>query len=75
MNIFSRVAYRVLSLACVLACSNAGWVSAEEAFRPPAVPLVTCDPYFSIWSRADELMATCFTILNPELPSRSWPPE
>ena len=37
-----------LALAGVFACANFGVLSAE-VLRPPCVPIVSCDPFFSIW--------------------------
>ncbi|MFU7557382.1 glutaminase domain-containing protein [Roseiconus sp. JC912] len=58
----NRTLQTCLMLASVvLGMSVTKTTSAEEAFRPPAVPLVACDPYFSVWSQSDNLWETATT--------------
>ena len=41
-------------LLCILSAGASLAIDAAT-LRPPAVPLVACDPYFSIWSQGDQL--------------------
>ena len=50
----ARFLVRILA-AVALACGFAAWAQNLPPTRPPAVPLVAHDPYFSIWSMTDRL--------------------
>ena len=50
-----KVAFITLLAAALLVAGLSNPQTAQAEFRPPAVPLVTCNPFLSIWSEADHL--------------------
>ncbi len=55
MNPIKNVSCRGAWLGALAALIIPAFAAQAEVLRPPAVPLVTCDPYFSVWSPADVL--------------------
>jgi hypothetical protein len=48
-----RYIFRRLAMFCAVAIVSTAF--AQQAHRPPAVPLAVNDPYFSLWSMSDKL--------------------
>jgi hypothetical protein len=55
MNKRLNLSYLVLAGLALQGRSAPAHLQSSPQFRPPAVPLVTSDPYLSIWSEADRL--------------------
>src|SRR5215470_8006052 len=49
------ISFKICFLFLALLAYNEAHQPAVPKLRPPSVPLVTHDPYFSIWSGADKL--------------------
>ncbi len=45
----------LVGLSLLSVCARAQGLPSAPSFRPPAVPLVSVDPHFSVWSAADRL--------------------
>jgi len=49
------IAGALTSIVCLAGIAAGAGLEQQQSLRPPCVPLVACDPYFSIWSPADKL--------------------
>ncbi len=54
-SLFLGMLLAMLVVSGLVSSATAADFKSDKAFRPPAVPLVACDPYFSIWSFNDNL--------------------
>ncbi len=63
MKPMNRLITAATAVAMFFSGGSATFAAEQKPFRPPAVPLVTSDPYLSIWCEADHLN---------DAPTRHW---